>query len=417
MFYGRVFMNIHSYLQHLGSVGPLRPMVLIKGEPHLSDDNNKNLISKLFSSRTKTEKDATLVLKGLNKFLVTHLGELDTRDLSALCSIYDYFKELSIADEANNEKSWLQNLCHSFKTLSAPLNVEEQPALASSVPVHMQTGYRIRIAEQTKLISESLQDFAQPMQEGTVIEGGKTNVSLKELMEKAQQKQSSSQVQETKISVINNDCLDVAAEYKDKSNVTLLNMANANGPGGGWLIGDIAQEEVLFRRTNYHRALVPEINTFLSKQLLDGQYRIPFYGAIFTPFVTVFRDRENQLLPEDQRFQVNMIASAALDLRPYPDNEELRLCGEEKLDNQTVKKLTKQKIRAQLAVAFLYGSEILILGAFGCGAFRNDPSLVAMCYKEVIEEPLFQHAFREIIFAIIDPHNTNNFAEFSKRFI
>jgi len=411
--------NIHDYLQYLGAVGPSKPMVLIKERPQLIEDNGdnkRNLIGKLFPDRAKAKKD-TMTLKGLNRFLFTHLEELDGRDFSALCSIYNYFKELRVASEAEIEKTWLQNLYRSFETLSAPLTVEAQPALASSVPGHMRTGYRLRIAEQTKLIFKTLQIFEQPMQKGTVIEGGETIDSLDKLIKKAQQQEHSRQKQKTKISVINRDCLDVAAQYNSKPNVTLLNMANANGPGGGWLIGDNAQEEQLFLRTNYHRGLVPELNPFLKKQLSNGRYRIPFFGVIFTPCVTVFRDRENQLLPPKQRFQINMMASAALDLRPYPSNKELADCGGESLDNQIVKTYTKQKIRTQLAASLLHGSEILILGAFGCGAFRHDPSLVAKCYKEVIEEPLFKHAFREIVFSVIDPHNTNNFAEFSKRFI
>lgn len=404
--------NIHTYLQHLSLAVPSRPMVLIQGQAQLSDDD-KSFLDKIFSH---SEKDPAVVLKVLNRYLERNIERLDESDFPALRSIYNYFQRSRVAEEAQSEKSWLLNLCRSFETLHTSLSAESQPALASGVPIHIRSGYRVRIAEQTKLISEHLKDLEQPMLKNTIIEGGETDASLKELLSKAQQHQITCKKFDTKISVINSDCLEVAMGFRDKVNVTLLNMANANGPGGGWLIGDSAQEEELFRRTNYHRALTPELNPVLNNQLSNRPYHIPFFGAIFTPEVTVLRDRENQVLAPGQRFQVNMIASAALDLRPYSGNEELKRCGGEKLDSGIVKNYTKQKIQAQLAVSLLQGSKILILGAFGCGAFCNDPLLVSQCYKEVLEEPLFKHAFREVIFAIIDPHKTNNFTAFADRF-
>ena len=54
-----------------------------------------------------------------------------------------------------------------------------------------------------------------------------------------------------------------------------------------------------------------------------------------------------------------------------------------------------------LAVARAYGFTELVLGAWGCGAFRNDPGTTAEDFREAIEGP-FSGAFKEIVFAITD---------------
>ena len=41
-----------------------------------------------------------------------------------------------------------------------------------------------------------------------------------------------------------------------------------------------------------------------------------------------------------------------------------------------------------LDVAVLNGDEVVILGAFGCGAFQNMPEMVARAAKEVIADYL-----------------------------
>lgn len=404
--------NIHTYLQHLGTVKPTTPMILIQGQLQVAPVTLRMRLANF----PKKIDDAVAVIKEFKRFLDVHVQELDGRDFPALDSIYRYFEQLQLGNVVQAEILDLQNICRSFETLNAPLDEDAQPALASAVPAHIRTGYRVRIANQTKLIAGTLNGMDRPMRRGTVIEGGESIASLDELLTKAKAKQNFLNKKETEIILDNRDCLDVAADYQNNSNVALLNMANANGPGGGWTIGDNAQEEELFRRTNYHRALMPEENKFLSEQLKNNVYRIPFFGAIFTPSVTVIRDRENQLLPPDQRFQVNMIASAAIDLRPYKGNIELENCGGSRLDAEKVAEGMKQKIRAQLAVAVLNNTEVLILGAFGCGAFRHDPSMIAECYKEVLDESLFRNAFSKVVFSIIDFHKTENFAEFSKVF-
>jgi uncharacterized protein (TIGR02452 family) len=107
-----------------------------------------------------------------------------------------------------------------------------------------------------------------------------------------------------KILVENGDCLNHALKLKNEGhNPIVLNMANAEVPGGGYLYGSGAQEENLFRRTNLYRYHEPN---------RDQWYPIPLYGGIYCPNATVIKASEQEdyeLLekPEKMSFVVNII--------------------------------------------------------------------------------------------------------------
>ena len=54
-------------------------------------------------------------------------------------------------------------------------------------------------------------------------------------------------------------------------------------------------------------------------------------------------------------------------------------------------------------------TDLLVLGAFGCGAFNNPPELVADVFRELLLEKGYFRFFRKIVFAIKknDSANTN----------
>lgn len=74
---------------------------------------------------------------------------------------------------------------------------------------------------------------------------------------------------------------------------------------------------------------------------------------------------------------------------------------------------TKDKIRLMLRLAANNGQRRLVLGAFGCGAFHNEPHHMAQLFRQVINESEFQGLFTSISFAVIEDHNsTNNYTAF-----
>jgi uncharacterized protein (TIGR02452 family) len=212
----------------------------------------------------------------------------------------------------------------------------------------------------------------------------------------------------TEYSVVNRDSLRAAKDYIDQGERPLvLNLANARSPGGGVRGGSKAQEEDMMRCSNYSVALFPELNRTLAGQLASGKkgpkYRIPETGAILTPQVTVFRDGSNGYAFLDKPFEVDMLASAAYDLKPKHWGGPQGSCGPDGKKSKArygFEEGTKAKIRTQLTVAANTGHTCLVLGAFGCGAFENKPEDIARWYKESLNSE-FRGVFKKVTFAVL----------------
>lgn len=72
-----------------------------------------------------------------------------------------------------------------------------------------------------------------------------------------------------------------------------------------------------------------------------------------------------------------------------------------------------KRLRRMLDTALAKGAETVILGAFGCGAFENNPEVVAMAAKNVLKDYL--HAFCNLEFAVYcTPRDENNYRVFER---
>ena len=201
--------------------------------------------------------------------------------------------------------------------------------------------------------------------------------------------------------------LEAASNYK--SNVCILNFASSFNPGGGVKHGSSAQEECICRCSTLYYCLD-------SKQGWDNFY-IPHRNKlgglhnddiIYTPDVTVFKSDElfPQMMEENKWYNVNVITCAAPDLYSCEEqNEEVNL--------DKLKQIHIERLRRILDVALYNKNEVVILGAFGCGAFGNPPEIVALAAKEVLADYLY--AFKTIEFAIYcNKDYTENFITFNK---
>lgn len=203
-----------------------------------------------------------------------------------------------------------------------------------------------------------------------------------------------------KVHVLEEDCLLTARRLADK-NPLVLNMASRSNPGGGVENGSGAQEECLFRSSNYYRTL------YKLRPLAYPMDRN--FGACYSPQVTVFRGLEEDGYPLlDEPFITNFVAVSALN-RPEITEQGEYTPGE--------KAGMMNKIRTILNVALIHEYKTLILSAFGCGAFANPPRLVAQCFKEALSEQPYCNAFSDVYFSIKADHNDKekkNFATFQK---
>lgn len=222
----------------------------------------------------------------------------------------------------------------------------------------------------------------------------------------------------TKISVVKYRSLETAMFYKQKytqDKICVHNFASATNPGGGVRHGSRAQEEAICRCST----LYPVLNTEKNQQYYYGLHRerrdaIYTDATLYTPNIFIIKSDTNipQLLPESKWIEIDVLTCAAPNLREYPSNVMNPDSGEQvHLTKSELLALHEQRGRHICAIAAKNNVDILILGAFGCGAFCNDPQVVAEAYKHIL--PKFDGMFREVCFAIYStPREKRNYEAF-----
>ena len=213
-----------------------------------------------------------------------------------------------------------------------------------------------------------------------------------------------------RIMVEMNDCL-VAAQrlVSEGYNPALLNFASAGHPGGGVETGARAQEETICRRSTLTRSIYAFDPKYAAKYGYEhkagNNYPLDdlHFSAVYSPAVTVFKE-DAECTPMEEPYQVAVISCAALNLN---GKYSLALTPDGHMP-EMAKAITRDKVRTIFRIALSHGHDALVLGAFGCGAFKNPPAEVAAIFHEILEEPEFKNKFRLVTFSIIEDHNSNN---------
>ena len=213
----------------------------------------------------------------------------------------------------------------------------------------------------------------------------------------------------TKIEVIGADCLELARDLqmsRQDLQVCVLNLASYSTPGGGVIRGAGAQEEYLFRCSDYYRSLY-QFGRHAREYGVTPHptYRYPLherFGAVFSRGVTAFRSPQDMGYKLVTPVKLNFIAIAA-----HKDPATIIAPDGEVRYTQAEEEYMTHKARTILRIAYENDQNALVLGALGCGAFHNPPKHVAEIFKKVIAEPEFAGIFDFIYFAIINDHNAN----------
>ncbi|AGS73209.1 TIGR02452 family protein [Streptomyces collinus] len=195
---------------------------------------------------------------------------------------------------------------------------------------------------------------------------------------------------ETSFEVTGESSLEAARRLADAP-VAVLNFASARNPGGGYLNGAQAQEEALCRASALYTCLLR------ARPFYDHHraHRDPFYTdrVIHTPAVPVFRDDRGGLLPEP--FAAGFLTAAA------PNAGVVRRTAPDRA-GELPAALARRAERV-LETAAAQGYRRLVLGAWGCGVFQNDPAQVAGAFRTLLGPGgRFARTFEHVVFGILD---------------
>lgn len=185
--------------------------------------------------------------------------------------------------------------------------------------------------------------------------------------------------------------------------IVVLNYASARNPGGGFDTGANAQEESIARQTSLISSItqtrVREMYDYNRKEksLLYSDY------MIYTPGAVIFRDDNEEYMQEPSLTSIITCPAANLTNSKKDGNID------------EIHKVMLNRCRKIIQVAILNENTAIVLGAFGCGVFHNDPYDVANYFKTILIDENYKDFFDEIVFAIVD-ESSKNFNAFKEVF-
>jgi len=197
---------------------------------------------------------------------------------------------------------------------------------------------------------------------------------------------------ETKFEITDETTLEAAkrvCKEDGSANPFVLNFASAKNPGGGFLSGAQAQEESLARSSALYACLTTNFEMYEHNR--GGNTCLYSDWMIYSPKVPVFRNDDGSLTqkPYLASFITSPAVNAGVVNQKEPDNIDL------------IEPVSRERARKFLWIANQNRHQILILGAWGCGVFQNDPQMIACIFRELLEGE-FANCFERVIMAIYD---------------
>lgn len=187
--------------------------------------------------------------------------------------------------------------------------------------------------------------------------------------------------QPTEVVVSDMKTLDAALRYRD-GKTCVLNFASFKNPGGGFLRGTVAQEEYLCQNSTLYN-VISQFPAFYEKNRLNTYDALYRNRAIYSPGIVV--------LPSEVK--VDVLSCAA------PNIKASRM-----IDSKKVQAVIS-RIKFVLDILEKEACDTVILGAFGCGVFGNDPRFVAKTFRS---QGVLHKGFKRVVFAIPNSKSVNH---------
>ena len=206
-----------------------------------------------------------------------------------------------------------------------------------------------------------------------------------------------------RVEVTGEDTLAAARRLdREHRRVACLNFASARRPGGGFLGGARAQEEALCRASGLYATLIGRPEYYEANRACRELTYTDW--AIYSPDVPVIRNEREELVGEP--------FTASFVTMPAPNRG-----GGGRVDDREVESTLRRRIAMVLALCVDRGHDAVVLGAWGCGAFRNDARAVAPLFREAIDDPALTAGIDRITFAVLEAaRDAGNRAAFEAAF-
>ncbi|OQP58412.1 TIGR02452 family protein [Niastella populi] len=194
---------------------------------------------------------------------------------------------------------------------------------------------------------------------------------------------------DTRYEVTNETTLDAVRRLarEGEEHVVCLNFASAKNPGGGFLGGALAQEECIARATGLYPCLLQANEYYEYHRKLNTCLYSDH--MIYSPQVPILKTESGELLNEV--ICTNIITSPAVNAGAVRRNEPGNA--------DKIIPVMRKRIEKLLALCVHYEHTALVLGAWGCGVFRNDPEEIAELFREALTGN-FASQFKKVVFAV-----------------
>lgn len=195
-----------------------------------------------------------------------------------------------------------------------------------------------------------------------------------------------------KMTVLNVDSTEAVLRYPQYSKIALLNFASYRHAGGGFATGAWAQEEAICHDSTLYNVLCT-FEDFYAENERKLNNSLYTDRAIFSPRIVFERSGKSA--------ECDVVTCAA------PNFGAAKGRGVTERENEAA---LKQRVDFVISIAEENGCDTIVLGAWGCGVFGQDPKLVARLFKE----RLAASSLKLAVFAI--PGNNNNYTSFKEMF-
>ncbi len=197
---------------------------------------------------------------------------------------------------------------------------------------------------------------------------------------------------ETRFELTDETTLEAAkriCKENEAANPFVLNFASAKNPGGGFLGGAQAQEESLARSSSLYPCLTANFEMYEYNR--RGNSCLYSDYMIYSPKVPVFRNDDGSLIQKP--YLVSFLTSPAVNAGVIKQRESNKI--------HLIEPVNKERARKFLWIANQEQHQTLILGAWGCGVFQNEPQMIAKIFSDLLKGE-FENCFERVIMAIYD---------------